>query len=243
MSGLARKSGERLGRFGEAGPFDVGRDPLVEIMAHGDLPGLAPLLGELQRLVVAVVSQVLHPEPADGSDPGVGVDERPQDRPVPKPVHIVRLDGGQQLPGLVDGRLGCFALAEGMAHPPDRLKRIEHGRVPGHQDVEEVAQGREGLVLGRCPVGELVQKTAGQAERDLVDLQPLLLAPGEEPAHLVSVGGPGVRVREPRREELIGREAGRLAGAHEDGREGPFEVDFGRRIGGCRDKFLVRHNR
>ena len=176
--------------------------------------------------MVAVVTQVLHPEPADGPDPGSGVDEGSQNRPVPEPVHIVRLDGGEQQPGLVDGRLGRAALPEGMAHPPDRLKGIEHGRVAGHR-IKEVAQGREGLVLGGRSVGELVQEPAGQAGGDLVQLQSLVLAPGEEPAHLVSVRGSRVGVGDPRGEELIGREAGRLAGAHEEGREGPFVLRFG----------------
>ena len=131
----------------------------------------------------------------------------------------------------------------GMAHPPDRLKRIQDRRVAGHQGIEEVAQRRQGLVLGRRSVGELVQEPSGQAGCDLVELQPLILAPGEEPAHLVGVGGPRVGVGDPRGEELIGREAGRLASPHEDGREGPFELRFGRRIFGSESNSLVRHNR
>ena len=155
---------------------------------------------------------------------------------VPEPVHVLGTDGAEQLPGLLDTRLGRPSLAEGMAHPPDRLKGIEHGRVAGYQDVEEVAQGREGLVLGRRSVGEFVQKPAGQAGRDLVQLQSLVLVPGQKPAHLVGVSRPRVRVRDPRREELIGRETGRLAGAHENRREGPLELCFRRRIFGSEDE-------
>ena len=214
----------------------------VQVVTHRDLPGLAPFFRKLQRPVVAVIPQVLDPEPADGPDPGAGVDERSEDRPVPEPEHTIRLDGGEQLPGLGDGRLGRPALPEGMAHPPNRLKGIEDRRVAGHQDVEEVAQSGQGLVLGGRASGELVQEAAGQAGRHLVQFETLVLAPGEEPAHLVGVGGPGVGVGDPRGEELIGREAGRLAGAHEDGREGPLEVGFRRRIGGCRDKFLLSHS-
>ena len=64
-----------------------GRDPRVEIMTHGNLPGFPSLLGKQKRALVPLVAQVLDPEPADGPDPGAGVDERSQDRPVPKPVH------------------------------------------------------------------------------------------------------------------------------------------------------------
>ena len=101
-----------LGRVLKPGPLEVGRDPLVEIMAHRDLPDLSSFFRKLKRPVVAVVSQILHPEPADGPDPGAGVDEGPQDRPVPKPEHaIASFDGGQQLPSLFDGRLGRASLA------------------------------------------------------------------------------------------------------------------------------------
>ena len=104
-------------------------------------------------------------------------------------------------------------------------------------------------VLRRCPehfegdsaVGELVQEPAGQAERDLLELLSLLLAPGEEPPHLVGVGGPGVRIGEPSPKELVRSEAGRLAGSHEDGRKSPFEVVFRQRIGVGRDEFLNHH--
>lgn len=94
---------------------------------------------------------------------------------------------------------------------------------------------RQGLVLGGRPVGEFVQEPAGQARRDLS--QVLVLAPSQDPSHLVGVGRPGVGVGDPRREELVRREAGRLAGAHEDGREGPFEFVFRQGIGVFREAF------
>ena len=55
----------------------------------------------------------------------------------------------------------------------------------------------------------------------------------------MGVGVPGAGVREPRPEELVRGEAGRLAGAQEDGRKGPFEVVFRQRIGDGRDEFLI----
>ena len=103
-------------------------------------------------------------------------------------------------------------------------------------------QRREGLVLGGRASGELLQKPSGQAGRHLVELEPLVLAPGEEPADLVGVGGPGVEVGDPRGEELVRGEAGVRAGPHEDGREGPFEVLFGRRIVGSEGDVGVAHS-
>ena len=111
--------------------------------------------------------------------------------------------------------------------------------MPGHQGIEEVAQSGQGLILGGGGPGKLVQEPAGQAGGHLAQLQPLVLAPSEKSAHLVGVGGPGVGVGEPSGEELIGRETGRLAGFHEDGRKGPFDVVFRQRIGGGRDELLI----
>ena len=64
--------------------------------------------------------------------------------------------------------------------------------MPGHEDVEELAQCCEGLVLGERAAGEFIQKPGGQTGGDLVKLRALLLAPSDEPDHLVGVGGPGV---------------------------------------------------
>ena len=41
------------------------------------------------------------------------------------------------------------------------------------------------------------------------------------------------------RAELGRRKAGRLAGFHEDGRKGPFDVVFRQQIGGGRDELLI----
>ena len=75
-------------RLREPGPFKVGHDSFVEIVAYRDLPRLAPLFQKLQRPVFAVVPQVPDPQPTDGPDPGAGVNQGAQDRPVPEPVHV-----------------------------------------------------------------------------------------------------------------------------------------------------------
>ena len=213
-----------LGSFAESGPFDVGRDPLVQVETHRDLPDLAPLLGKLQRPVVAVVPQVPDPDPADGPDAGAGVNERPQDRPVAKSDDVARIDGGEQGPGLADGDLGGPALAVRVPDPPDRLEGIEQDRMPGDERVEEMPQSGQGLVLGGGAPRQLVQEPAGQTGGDLVELQALVLAPGQKRPDGPGVGGPGVGVGDPRPEELVRGEAGGLARTDENRREGPFEV-------------------
>ena len=49
----------------------------------------------------------------------------------------------------------------------NRLEGIQGSGVSGHQGVEEVAQGGQGLVLGGAVAGELVDEAAGDAGRDL----------------------------------------------------------------------------
>ena len=70
--------------------------------------------------------QVVHPEPADGPDPGAGVNERPEDRPVPKSEHTICLDGGEEMARpparLGDGHLGRATVPEGVAHPLEPTK-------------------------------------------------------------------------------------------------------------------------
>ena len=85
-----------LGRGAEPGPFDVGREPSVQIMAHGGLPGFAVLLDKQKRALVALVAQILDPQPGDGSDAAARVDQGPQDGPVAKTDDVGGLDGGQQ---------------------------------------------------------------------------------------------------------------------------------------------------
>ena len=66
-------------------------------------------------------AQVLHPETTDSPDPGTGVNQRPQDRPVPQSVDILRLNRGEEPAGLLDTRLGRSALAERVAYPPNEV--------------------------------------------------------------------------------------------------------------------------
>ena len=57
--------------------------------------------------------------------------------------------------------------------------------------IKEVAQSREDLVLGVVAAGELFEETVGQVGRDLVEIEILVFAPGEESTHGPGVGLPG----------------------------------------------------
>ena len=53
-----------------------------------------------------------------------------------------------------------------MLPAPDRLEGVERRGAPGHQGVEEMPQGRQGLVLGSAVASELVEEATGQAWGD-----------------------------------------------------------------------------
>ena len=138
LTGAKERRG--LGRIRQAAPLEVGRDPLVQVVAHRDLPGLPSFFRKLQRPVVAVIAQVPDLQAADGPDPGAGVDERSQDRPVPEPVHVIRLDGGEGDGAPARPSPPAFGPRRtGGRTPGDRMKRIEQGGVSGDQDVEKNA--------------------------------------------------------------------------------------------------------
>ena len=93
--------------------------------------------------------------------------------------------------------------------------------MPGHQGVEEMPQGGQGLVVGGAVARELVDEAAGEAGRDLGELELLLVAPGKESAHDAGVGAAGVGTGDAGGEEFIGGEQGIGAGALKDGRDRP----------------------
>ena len=212
-------------------------------MAHGNLPGFPSLLGKQKRPLVPLVAQILDPEPGDGPDAGSRINERPQDRPVPKPEHRTRIDRGEELPGLLDGHLGGLSVSERIPDAANGLEGIEHRRVPADQRIEEVAQSGQGLVLVGGLAWELLDEAAGGSRRDLPELESVGLAPGQKLADRPGVRPPGVGVRDLRGEELVGRKTGGAAGAHEQSREGRLEVCFGRRVRGFEGELLIGHFR
>ena len=76
------------------------------------------------------------------------------------------------------------------------------------QGVEEVPQRGERLVPGGRRARELTDVLAGEARRDLAQLESAVVAPGEEAAGDAAVGPAGVFVAEGGLEEFLGGEGG-----------------------------------
>ena len=89
--------------------------------------------------------------------------------------------------GLVFGELneaaGVLWVTEVEGPPPDSDAAEDHFTC-GTEGMEEAADEKNRRFRGSVAC-------TGPAGRHLVELQPLVLAPSEEPAHLVGVGGPG----------------------------------------------------
>ena len=191
--------------------------------------------------MVTVIPQVLAPEPAERPDAGARVDQSAQDRPVAEAEYILDLDGGQKLPGLLDRHLGGPALAGSVPDPPHGLEGVDDRGMSSDQGVEEVTQSGQGLVLGGRAAGEFVDKPAGQPGRHLVELQPRVLAPGEEPTHVAGVGFAGVRVRDPCPKELVRRKTGGPPSPDKNRRESLPAHLLLQRGRDCQDEIRVAH--
>ena len=77
-----------------------------------------------------------------------------------------------------------------------------------HQRVEKMPERRERLVFGGRGPFELAEIFAGQARRDVAELQLAIAAPGEKAADDPAVSAPGVFVADAGLEEFVGGEGG-----------------------------------
>ena len=130
------------------------------------------------------------------------------------------VDGGEQVPGLLDGELGGLAVHDGVLPPPHGGERVQSHGMADDQGVEEMPQRRQRQILGGVRSGNLLNEAPGQPRRDLTQLDSLFLAPGEEAANDAGVGAAGVGVGDAGGEELIGGAQGVLPGAPQDGGSG-----------------------
>jgi hypothetical protein len=122
--------------------------------------------------------------------------------------------------GLLDGELRGLAFGDAVFSSAHRSERVEGNRVTLHQGVEEMPQRSQRLVPGRCRAGEPTDVFAGQARRDLAQLKPSMVAPGEEAAGDAAIGAAGVFVAERGLEEFLGGEGGVGGLAQDDDRGG-----------------------
>ena len=77
-------------------------------MADGDLTLLATLFSKAQDVVGPVVFEVPTPQPRNGSDPGPGVGEGAEQRPIARADDVGGVDGAEQVLGLLVGKPGVF---------------------------------------------------------------------------------------------------------------------------------------
>ena len=113
----------RAVRFaGDSGDLNVLVDPLVQVVAHGDLPLFSILLPEPKRAPVLLRLEVADPQAAEGPDAAAGGDEGAENGAVADSDGDTEVDGGDEDPRLGDGDLGCLAVEDLVLDAPDRLE-------------------------------------------------------------------------------------------------------------------------
>ena len=85
------------------------------------------------------------------------------------------------------------------------------------QGIEEMPQGGQRQIPCGVRSWNLLNEAPGEARRNLTQLDPLLLAPGEEAPYDAGVGAAGVGVGDAGGEELIGGKERVLPGTLQDG--------------------------
>ena len=85
--------------------MQVRLEPAIEVVADGDLALLAALFPEPQDALGALVLEVAAAQPGEGADAGPGVGQHAQHGPIPQSHDVGEVDGGEQVPGLLDGEL------------------------------------------------------------------------------------------------------------------------------------------
>ena len=110
---------------------------------------MPPFFPEPEDPLGPLVLQVLSPQTRHRSDPGPGIGEGAEKGPIAEAHDVGGVDRVEQIPGLLDGEPGSLAVGGVVLAAADRLKGIQGGGVAGHQGIEEVPEGGQGLVLGR----------------------------------------------------------------------------------------------
>lgn len=126
--------------LGDSGGVQVTEENLLKVVADGDFAVFAAFVVEGEDPLVAFAGEVLHPKPGHGPNPGAGVRQDRQNRPVPDPHERRDIDGFEEFPGVFDGNLGRFAFADLVALVADRTDGIQDDGVSFDLEVEKVVQ-------------------------------------------------------------------------------------------------------
>ena len=230
-----RRAEERgsLGIIGDPGRRDVLREPAIQVDADRDLPLLPTLLAEPEGTVLPVVAKVLEAQLGDRADASPRVGQGADDGAIAEPHRPRAIHGREELTGLLHGDLGGLPAPGILARPPDGEEGIEHNGVARHEDVEELAERREGHLLAGDRRAIPVDEASGGARTDLLERETVLLAPLQELANGPAVGPPRVDVPHSGGEELVRGEARLGARLPEDrGKEAGRRPNERGRIGG-----------
>ena len=128
---------------------DVLSEVALEVVADGDLAGLAALVVEVkERLLVALV-EVSETELRQGARPSGRIDERRDDGPVLQADDILHVEGCQERAGVLVADLGGFAFEDLVALGLGDRRGIQEDEVALDEEIEETAKRRDVLLFGR----------------------------------------------------------------------------------------------
>ena len=170
----------RVGRSWNRGGGQVGEEPLLEVVSHGDFPVLAVLLSEPKGALGSVVLQVSAAESRQGAYARPRVDQGADDGAVPQSDDGGDIDRREQPAGLRDGDFGGLAVGLVFLRPHGG-ERVQGDDVSLNEAVTELLEGGPGLVLGGGRSGQFLDEAPGGTGGDRGEVDVLELAPVEEP--------------------------------------------------------------
>src|SRR5262249_52790848 len=134
----------------DAAPLQVVVKENLEVMGHGNLSRLAPLLVEVEHPLTGGLVVVVTLEGGDGSNSRTRIGERLDDELVPQAQEVRRVDGGEQRSKLGVRYLRRLPFDRLIPHGLRLGGRVDEADVPLNEHSEIPPQGRERrLLLGR----------------------------------------------------------------------------------------------
>lgn len=166
---------------------------------------LAALLVQPHPKPAVLDVNILHLHGERRADAGVGIDHQPDERAVAETNrrrHVNAVEERPRLGGIEHGRLADFDDMLRSAHAGGGVGRHN---LPGHQTIEQHANGSEALLRGRRAVfaGERFDISADMQGLHVGERGGALpLAPGEELPDRAAIGAARMRVADVRDEEF-----------------------------------------